>query len=106
MKYRAFLKFNVRDLIWLITIVAVVCGVWMHGKRRERAAIELEQAARQRLATTELRVQQLEAGKAQQAAHAKRSLAKVKQDLASALDKLNRQEYLHKNSSDDSSDQN
>ena len=98
------LNFSIRDLIWLITIVAI-CIMWLHGLQKERAALEREQEARQQLATTQLRVQQLEAEKAQQAAYAKLNLVKIKNELATALDKLKRQEYLQKNSSNGSRDQ-
>ena len=81
----------------------------MHGNQKERTALERERASREQLATTQLRVQQLEAEKAQQAAYAKRDLAlirqelvsalKTKHDLASALEKLKLQMYLQDNSS-------
>ena len=108
---KGLLNFSIRDLIWLITIVAIVCGVWMHGKHKERVALERERAAREELATTQLLVQQLEADSAQQAAYAKRDLARAKQELESALktnqvltselEQLKLQEQLHDSSKQD-----
>ena len=99
---KRLLNFNIRDLIWLITIVAVACGVWMHGQQKEKAAMDRERAAREQLATTQLRVQQVEEESAQQAAHAKLELAEIKHQLLSARDELKRQEYM-KNESNDAS---
>ena len=69
-KENGFLNFSVRDLIWLITLVAV-CTMWLHGLQKERAAREREQDARQQLATSQLLVQQLEAEMAQRAAYSR-----------------------------------
>ena len=102
---KGLFNFNIRDLIWLITIVAVACGVWMHGQQKERAALDRVRAAREELATTQLLVQQVEAESAQRAAHAKLQLAEIKHELVSAQDKLKRQEYSKEKSSDVTSDQ-
>ena len=86
------MKFSVKDLIWLITVVAIACVLWVHGKQKERLAIEREEAVRNRLATMDLLVQQLEYQKDQQAIYAEKEIARIKQELAKSLEDANQNE--------------